>query len=399
MGRNARRRREQADESATRANACRVGFVDGALVEIVGPRDESYRVEFRDADSGELVHAGHIRTNQWIRTARSFFVRWDVRVWREDDAEPTLTHVLDLRGRRVYVACESRSLGDTLAWMPAIERFRAQHGCELVCSTFLNGMLRAGYPEIEFVEPGTQVDGLYALYRVGWFHRDDGAIDADRNPVSFRERPLAATASDILGLPHEEVRPRLSFDAGTRPIARPYVCIGVHATAQAKYWNAPDGWAELVRFLAGEGFEVVLLSGEGRAHMGNVAPDGVTVLPPGPIDEVVRYLRHAEMFVGVGSGLSWLAWAVGCRTCLISGFSEPYTEMADCIRVAAPPGVCSGCFNRHRLDAGDWSWCPDRSADPARRFECTRSIRGRDVVDAIRPHLGRATAAGATRLA
>jgi autotransporter strand-loop-strand O-heptosyltransferase len=120
--------------------------------------------------------------------------------------------------------------------------------------------------------------------------------------------------------------------------------------------------------------------------MGNTVPDGVTALPPGPLEEVLRHLQHAALFIGVGSGLAWLAWAAGCPTCLVSGFSLPYTEMADCIRISPPPGVCTGCFNRHPLDAGDWSWCPEHRDTP-RMFECTRAITGAQVIAAIRERL------------
>ncbi len=36
-------------------------------------------------------------------------------------------------------------------------------------------------------------------------------------------------------------------DADSRPIAEPYVCIAVQSTTQAKYWNNPAGWREIVR--------------------------------------------------------------------------------------------------------------------------------------------------------
>ncbi len=121
------------------------------------------------------------------------------------------------------------------------------------------------------------------------------------------------------------------------------------------------------------GLQVVLLSAEGLHHMGNYAPDGVVLLPQGDLAVIGGYLRHARIFVGIGSGLSWLAWAVGCKTCVISGFSHPFTEVADMIRVAARAGSCSGCFNRYPLDAGDWNWCPDHKDTP-RMFECTQQI-------------------------
>ena len=61
-------------------------------------------------------------------------------------------------------------------------------------------------------------------------------------------------------------------------------------------------------------------------------------------------------------------------TVLISGFSLPSTEIFDdnVIRIFKGGG-CTGCFNRHRLDAGDWNWCP-RLKGTERMFECTTRI-------------------------
>lgn len=382
MSRRAERRRQ---EQAKR-NAFRVSFVDGACLEILGPDSEAYDVRFVDSATGEVVHRGEIRNDHWIRTARQWFTRWRVEVRRLRDGEPVFTHEYECRDRRVYVALESKALGDTLAWMPAVEAFQREHGCRMVCSTFMNGLFREQYPTIEFVEPGETVHDLYAMYRIGWFYRDDGTIDRERNVGDFRTQPLGASACDILGLPFVETRPRLPRVAGERPIAEPYVCIAVHATAQAKYWNNPTGWAELTRDLRARGFRVVLLSREGTEYMGNLAPAGVEVLPEGPLEQVMLYLQHAALFVGVGSGLAWLAWAVGCRTCLVSGFSLPYSEMADCIRIFPRGEVCSGCYNAHRLDAGRWDWCPEQQGTP-RMFECTRRIDSEQVIAAIAPYL------------
>ncbi|HWP01547.1 MAG TPA: autotransporter strand-loop-strand O-heptosyltransferase [Methylococcus sp.] len=371
---------------ASRVNVGSFGFVDGAYFEVRGEIQETYLVQFTDTDTGELIHQGEIETNQWIRTARKYFTRWRIGVSRAKDGVLLFTHTYDCRNRRVYIAFESRSLGDTLAWFPALEEFRRQHGCILICSTFWNGLFRQEYPAIEFVEPGVTVHGLYAMYRLGWFYLDRGEIDYDRNVQNFREQPLAESAFDILGLAYQEAKPRIRCIESRRPMEDEYVCIAVHATAQAKYWNHETGWDEVVRFLGSRGYRTILLSHEGLEYMGNRAPSEAIWVPSGPIETVIQYLKHARLFIGVGSGLSWLAWAVGCRTCIISGFSLPYTEMQDCIRVFPQGPVCSGCFNRYRLDAADWNWCPERRDTPG-MFECTRSITGRQVVEAIERYL------------
>jgi autotransporter strand-loop-strand O-heptosyltransferase len=372
--------------SSENASKFHCNFIDGAYLGINGDGSGRYLVKIEDIDEPGFIMQSEVTDGQWIRTPHRYFVRWQVSVFNADGSRLLYRHVFDCKGKRVYIAFESSSLGDTLAWFPAVEEFRKRHQCHVVCSTFLNALFEENYPEIEFVAPGETVHGLYAMYRIGVFYKENGEYDYGKNPSDFREQPLAQPAFDILGLPFRETRPSIKIPDLPPPLDKPYVCIGFHATCQAKYWNNAKGWDDVVRFLRYKGYQVVLLSREGKQYMGNKAPKGIKCLPEGSLDTVINYLRHARLFIGIGSGLSWLSWAAGCKTCLISGFSYPYAEMQDCIRIAVPDSVCSGCFNRYRLDTSDWDWCPDHKGTP-RMFECTKRIGGREVIDAISPYL------------
>ena len=384
--RPARRPTRRPRQDTPAGNSVSFHFVDGAFVEITGNVDEEYLVEFIDTRTNQRVHHAQIRNNHWVRTARQFFTPWRINVFRVMDQRLVFTHLYDSRQKRVYVALESKALGDTLAWFQSLEEFQRLHGCDLICSTFMNGLFREQYPDIQFVDPGETVHDLYAMYRVGWFYLPSGDIDLNRNPRNFRQQTLGESAADILGIPYRPVRPRIRSSGSARPIADDYVCIAIHSTAQAKYWNNPTGWAEVVNHLRQRGYQVVLLSSEGLQYMGNSAPEEVVLLPPGDLGAVADCLHHAKMFIGIGSGLSWLAWALGCKTCVISGFSYPYTEVAEMIRIGARPDNCSGCFNRYPLEAGDWDWCPDHKHTP-RMYECTRNITAQDVIAVLSGHL------------
>jgi autotransporter strand-loop-strand O-heptosyltransferase len=97
-------------------------------------------------------------------------------------------------------------------------------------------------------------------------------------------------------------------------------------------------------------------------------------------------MKKSKAFIGIGSGLSWLSWALDVPTVLISGFSYDWAEMQDCVRIAAPKGKCEGCFNRIRLDAGDWNWCPDHKGTH-KQFECTRTITSDIVIKELEKFL------------
>jgi len=219
---------------------------------------------------------------------------------------------------------------------------------------------------------------IYSMYKIGWFYKDNG-FDIAKNPNDFRKEPLQKTASDILGLEYKEVRPLLNIPNVEK---KKKVGIGLHSTCQAKYWNNPTGWQEVVDYLISLGYEVVLYSKEGDGYMGNFHPHGITKFEAGSIERLIEEMASCEFFVGLGSGLSWLAWACKLPVVLISGFSEEYSEtVTDTYRVINK-NVCNGCFNRHRLNASDWNWCPDHKGTE-RQFECTKQITSEMVIEQI----------------
>ena len=70
-----------------------------------------------------------------------------------------------------------------------------------------------------------------------------------------------------------------------------------------------------------------------------------------PLSERANDIINAKAFIGIGSGLSWLAWGLGTPVTMISGFSKPYSEFKDCERIFTPEGKCNGCFNKTQLNA------------------------------------------------
>lgn len=159
-----------------------------------------------------------------------------------------------------------------------------------------------------------------------------------------------------------------------------YVCIGIHATAQCKYWNYSGGWDIITEYFNNKGYEVRNISKEQGVYMGNTPPKGVLDYTGKSISDVISILKNSEMFIGVSSGLSWLAWGLGVPVVLISGFTKPWFEPSMGIERVFNPHVCNSCFNDENIefDKGDWLWCP-RKKD----FECSRKINPEMVVKAV----------------
>jgi autotransporter strand-loop-strand O-heptosyltransferase len=350
-------------------------FVNNPFLEITGTSDSKFKVEFYD-EEGKCHYSENLSTNHWIRLNREYFTRWNTKVWENG----YLIHdqTLDLKGKKVFITLESSSLGDTLSWVPFIREFKDKNECELVVSTFMNDLFIDSYPDIEFVSPGSVVNNIYAMYKIGWFYKD-GKFDSAKNPNDFKLEPLQKTASDILGLEYKETRALLNIPKGEK---RKKVGIGLHSTCQAKYWNNTTGWQEVVDYLISLGYEVVLYSKENDGYMGNFHPQGIAKFESGSIERLIEDMSTCEFFVGLGSGLSWLSWTLNLPTVLISGFSEEYSETKVGTYRVINKSTCTGCFNRHRLDSGDWNWCPDQKGTD-RQFECTKQITSQMVIDKI----------------
>lgn len=353
--------------------------VDGLFVEIVGGPVTQYNIKCIDKSTNEVVYETTVNNNSWVKPSKKYFVDWRVEI-QDINSSYTYTHDLNLAWQRVYISLESKSLGDTLAWIPYAEEFRKKHNCTLICSTFFNKLFTEQYPEIQFVEPSEMVHELAALYRIGLFYTEDSQLDYNLHPSNPLVKPLQQISSDILGLPYREIRPQVKQPQVQKDSN--LVTIGFHSTTQAKYWNNPTGWQEVVDYLKSKGYTVKLLSNEHDGYMGNSHPKGIEHHPASSLESVMEELKKSVLFIGLGSGLSWVSWALNVPTMIISGFSEPISEMKECIRITAPKGSCSGCFNRVRLDAGDWHWCPDHKNTP-RHYECSKNITGQTVIDEL----------------
>jgi autotransporter strand-loop-strand O-heptosyltransferase len=350
-------------------------FILNPFLEIKGVSESKFKIEFYD-EEGRCHYSENLSINHWVKLNREYFTKWNTKIW--EDGYLIHDYTLDLKGKRVYICLDSSSLGDTLSWVPYIREFKDKHQCHLIVSTFMNYLFKDSYPDIEFIEPGMVANNIYAMYKIGWFYKDD-KFDVSKNPNDFRKEPLQKTASDILGLDYKETRPLLNIPKVEK---KKKVGIGLHSTCQAKYWNNPTGWQEVVDYLTSLGYEVVLYSKENDGYMGNFHPKGITKFEAGSIERLIEDMASCEFFVGLGSGLSWLAWACELPVVLISGFSEEYSETTlDTYRVINK-NVCTGCFNRYRLNASDWNWCPDHQ-NTERQFECTKEITSQMVIDKI----------------
>ena len=337
-------------------------YVDNPYLEILGSSNSDYRVEFYD--KWDLVYSNTMKSNHWVKVNRQYFTNWTVKVF--DGDEMVYADFLHLHSKRVYIAFESKSLGDTIAWIPYVEEFRKKHQCHVVCSTFWNRLF--DYPEIEFVEPGTVVDNLYALYRIGYFDHPD------KLPVKPMTLSLQNVAAAILGLDHVEIVPKLAYKPKV-PTTDVYVTIATNSTSGCKFWTK-EGWQALINWLSHQGYKVYNVSAEPNPF------DNCTQITTPSLESKMDWIEHSEFFIGLSSGLSWVAWALNKPVVMISNFTEDWSEFK-CHRITKKD-VCHGCWNNPNFsfDPGDYNWCPIHKGTN-RQFECHTSITAEMVIDYI----------------
>jgi autotransporter strand-loop-strand O-heptosyltransferase len=374
-------------------NGIRFDFNQDARVVLPNRAAGTWRVRLRDLDTGNILFQSE-NQGAFVSSAKRYFVRFSVEVWELDEAgeaTPVLTHEYGARDRDVLIQFPIGTLGDILAWFPYAARFGEVHGCRLICamSDKIIPLLRDAYPKIRFLTHEELVEQkleetAYATYCLGLFFDDAENI---WQPTDFRHVGLHRTAGYILGVDPAEQAPRLALPDDSRPIDEPYVCIAVQSSSGCKLWNNPHGWHEVVGFLKAAGYRVICIDQKpvhGTGLVWNHIPHGVEdQTGDHPLTERARWLRHAAFFVGLSSGLSWLAWASGCPVVLIAGFTHPTNEFSTPFRIINWH-ACNSCWNdpRVRFDHKDFLWCPRHASTP-RHFECTRLITAAQVMQVI----------------
>jgi autotransporter strand-loop-strand O-heptosyltransferase len=291
-------------------------------VTITGNEDKTYLVKFWDLNNkwGELS-SGLCRTNQTLVCGvKQSYTRWLVQIFDEE----RLVHesFFNPMGKPIFIKMDSYALGDTIAWMPYVRAFKYKHKCDVICSTFHNHLFVEAYPDIMFVAPNTKIDNVYAQYYIGAAY--------DNNPKYCRLNAstceLQRIASDTLGLEHQEMKPELNdsfYLVPNRFVFDKYVTLSEFGSAENKHWKEEGGWQGVVDYLKSKGYEVVVISKEKTNLKGVVDLSGDF-----PLSERIVDIRHAKMHLGVSSGLSWLAWAVGTHVVLVSDVTPKFHEFS-----------------------------------------------------------------------
>ncbi len=286
------------------------------------------------------------------------------------------------------IKIESQSLGDQIGSLSAISEFSKGKKVFVICSLY-DKVFNQSYPEINFlrydIEP--RLDASSGTWHIEGI--DERFQDFKRLQYKF-DKPLIRGYADQL-LVEKWERPKIDLRLGIRPIKNKYVCFSMHSTAQAKHWNNIDAWDKLCRMLRKEGITPVCIDRHGsfgNDGWWNEVPSSAVKKQGMDLHEMTNYIHHSEFFIGISSGLSWVAHALGKKVVMISGVTSLDNEFEeDTIRISNQK-VCNGCINNPSVwfDPSDWLWCPFHK-NTERQFECTKTITPEEVFLSIKDNL------------
>jgi autotransporter strand-loop-strand O-heptosyltransferase len=276
----------------------------------------------------------------------------------------------EVNEKKIYhVVNESPSLGDIIAWIPMVDKFQKQKNCKVNIYTPYMELFKSTYLNLNFYYYNQQPKDVENIIRIGTYDFIKGKRWSEYN--------LQEVAAKILDVEYEPIKCKIAtLDKPKNNFSKKYVCIATQSTAQFKYWNNLEGWTKTIDYLKSLGYDVVCID---RYPVFGV--DGsMNCIPQNCINKTgdfslmdrINDIIHCDFFIGLSSGLSWLAWSLGKPVILISGISLPHIDFPTPYRVTnTRDNLCHGCAAEPDFifDKNNWLFCPKN-----KNFECTREI-------------------------
>ncbi|QCE33406.1 autotransporter strand-loop-strand O-heptosyltransferase [Acetobacteraceae bacterium] len=346
-------------------------------------------IRVRDLDTASLLHEFHAEDVTFV-ARKKYWMNLRLEVINQETGL-TWSHAWNGKGKKIAIILPGGTLGDSIAWFTYAARFADVHKCKLtlVVAEHIRDLFAKRYPQISFItreEFSEEIrEKLYATYYMGLYFKDE---TNEFQPDDFRMLGLHRTAGALLGVDLTEEAPKpVIEEPDERPIPDPYVVIAAQGSSACKLWNNPLGWHDVITYLKTLGYRVICIDKEAVTGNGihwNHIPHGAEDETGNrPLAERARWIKYADFFIGLSSGLSWLAWTVNAKIIMISGFTHPRNEFYTPWRIFSANG-CNSCWHDVRVpfEHTNYLFCP-RQKDTPRQFECTRIITSEYVKETI----------------
>lgn len=349
---------------------------------------KKYRLKIADLDTGLIMADEVVESGEYFVAKWRYFLRYGIEITLPDGK--VVNTEFDGFGKKIVINIPVRTMGDSIAWFACMDAFRQKHGCDLyICMPeYVAELFRQEYPEIHFITDAERRQMKpYAVYTMGIWMDD---AEHCNSPADYRQCSLHHYGAHILGMDirDADTPPRVTMAKLAEPVTEPYVCISSYGSGLCKNWMNPNGWPKVVKLLKEKKYRVLDIDrqqtyGSG-IHYTHIPREAEDFTGDFSLSQRAALISGAEFFIGLPSGLSWLAWCCGVPVVLISGFSLPETEFYTPYRVINRH-VCHGCYadTSVRFVPEEFDWCP-RHKNTSRHYECTRGITAEMVINEIR---------------
>lgn len=293
------------------------------------------------------------------------------------------------------IKINSNSLGDNIAAMHVIERFRniKTPGERIGVIADKTEYYGKSYPEFDF---HSKKEFDFHEREKADFHKLDDKwilndiVYDDYQGITFRfyegliegiARQLGVTDSNLLNK-----YPKIDY-YNPEIEREKLITFSMHSTAQLKHWNYPNGWKILTNKLKKAGYKVANVDFHESWGYGNnmdQVPDNCIKCNGLSIRETSELINKSELFIGLSSGLSWVAHALHTPVVMISGMTKLEYEFKHSILRIGAQSKCRDCFSsrQYHFPNNDWLWCPVYKGTE-KAFECSSSITPDHVFDSI----------------
>jgi autotransporter strand-loop-strand O-heptosyltransferase len=315
----------------------------------------------------------------------------------------------------IYIDGSILGLGDSIASMPIINIYaNLNKDKKIFFANKFHYLFSKEYTNISFLGDNknffvkdknmflTYGDSIYVLeqlYNLGY--HTSHFIKKNENIIKTELRnkrlPLQKEMANFLNIKIEqEIKPKIAFVP--QPIfmdkmgPNGYVCIATQTTLQGKYWNNINGWKNVINFLNLKGYSVICVDQHrdyGNLIYRNYIPDNCMDFTGLPLKDLTNIIYNCSFFIGLDSGLSWLAWALDKKVIQILGltgkritFDNPYAILES--------KSCNSCFEDLSIEKfssdnpfDDFLLCP-KHKNTKRMFECTKNITSDMVINVIK---------------
>lgn len=349
--------------------------------------NNKYRVLILDKNTRDVINDIYIKPEENViyRTCKKYYIEYEIRVFKVNSFDiinpyPLKVIEFDVSEKDILILIAGDNspagLGDSIAWMSAAYQFKLLHPS-------INLYIHLAYPELEEVFKNKYSNlfnfihyseinnnSFYASYLCGCFF-DDKRLDFC--PIKYEKLSLIDQACHVLGFKFDDSKLLdVSIKEENENKPSPYVCLATHGSAIYKEWINFSCRDDIVCFLKDVlHYDVYSIDLKTTSKCGPLCETCIseyTIDSTGniPLIERVKMISNADFFIGISSGLSWLAWICNVPVVLISGFTNPITEFKTPYRIINTY-ECNSCWNDESI-----KWDMSTTVCPRKDNNCFR---------------------------